>query len=170
MVVVWLITLVAGIVIAAGASRRAVGDVNVGNATGSALTQVTLITLSDHGDRRLIVPVGGVTVLATLVIAVVIRDGELSQIDGAVLVGIWAASMAAVSRWHRTDGAADPIDRAVRPRDVVRVLGWLALVGLAATAVVRAFVELADTFGVPELVASTIVLARSMAAIIGLAS
>lgn len=213
MVLVWLVTLVLGVVVAAVASRQAVGaalriadglgvsqgligvtlvaigtdlpeiansisasltghgDINVGNATGSALTQVTLIlailvvvapalvTSSTTADRKLIAPVGALTVLATLVIAVLIGDGTLSRLDGAILVGIWAVSMTIVSRWQRHDHELAPGADGVHPTDVVRVLGWLGLVGVAAAAVVRAFVELADTFGVPELVASTIVLA-----------
>lgn len=147
------------------------GDVNVGNATGSALTQVTLIlailivaapalvSTSEAADRQLVLLVGGLTVVATVIIAIVIRDGVLSRLDGALLVAIWAVSMTVISRWQRPDHVAASAGADLRLADVLAALGWLALVGLAATVVVRAFVELADAFGVPELVASTIVLA-----------
>lgn len=147
------------------------GDVNVGNATGSALTQVTLIlailivaapalvSTSEAADRQLVLLVGGLTVVATVIIAIVIRDGVLSRLDGALLVAIWAVSMTVISRWQRPDHVAASAGADLRLVDALAALGWLALVGLAATVVVRAFVELADAFGVPELVASTIVLA-----------
>ncbi len=40
-----------------------------------------------------------------------------------------------------------------------RLLGWLAVVAGSATLVVQAFVRISDDIGVPELVASTVVLA-----------
>lgn len=151
------------------------GDLNVGNATGSALTQVTLIvailmlaapalaSADGEEERRIVGPTGVLTVLASLVIALLVSDGSLSRIDGVVLVSAWFASLAVVSRWQRPGRTL-----AVVPRDdagvsvartALAVLGWLGVVGVAATVVVRSFVELTDDLGVPELIASTIVLA-----------
>lgn len=148
------------------------GDLNVGNATGSALAQVTLIisilafaspALLERGndeERSLVVPTGAMTVAATLVIALVIRDGVLSRSDGVLLVMIWAACMTAVSRWQRRDRVAPgEATRSGLGRTAVVVIGWLAVVAGSATIVVHAFVEITDAIGVPELIASTVVLA-----------
>ena len=137
MIVWWFAALVAGVAVAAYASRRAVdraldiadrldlstglvgvtivaigtdlpeiansisssvsghGDLNVGNATGSTLTQITLILailalasrslrtdggVDDHHPVE--VPIGVLTVAATVLIAVLIVDGHLSRVDG----------------------------------------------------------------------------------------
>lgn len=216
MIALWVVVLVAGIVVTALASRRAVagalevaeslgastgligvtlvavgtdlpeiansivasisghGDLVVGDATGSALTQVTLIlaillvaapSLSSTigSDERLVAPAGALTVVATVVIAIAIADGYLSRADGVLLVVIWVASMALIRRIHRPD-KVDPDDppATTDPRVARRsaaVLAWLALVGAAATAVVQAFVRITDALEVPQLIASTIVLA-----------
>lgn len=152
------------------------GDLNVGTATGSTLTQVTLVlailaaalgadvertvsTSSDPHEHDVVIPVGGITVVATLLIAVLVADGELGRVDGASLVALWAVSMMALSRWHgRQDAPASGNDGAVA-RLAVALLGWLILVGASAAVVVRAFVEVTDTVGVPELIASAVVLA-----------
>lgn len=220
MVVVWIALLVVGVVGAAFASRRAVGDaltiadqlgvskgligvtlvavgtdlpeiansisaslsghgdLNVGDSTGSTLTQITLVLAvllavapasvlasrprrgrSSAGERDVVVPVGLMTVCATLIIAVLISDGDLSRADGLVLVLLWAASMIVVSRWQRPDDpVTDRIDAGLW-RCAGTLIVWLLVVAVSATAVVRAFVELTEIFGVPELIASTIVLA-----------
>lgn len=147
------------------------GDLNVGDSTGSALTQVTLIaailvaaspTLVERAGseaKDLVAPVGFLTVVATLVIAFLISDEVLSRSDGVVLIAIWAATMVYVGRTHRYE-RTDTSDReGTSGRVIVSVLVALGFVAVSAVAVVRAFVELSDAFGVPELVASTVVLA-----------
>lgn len=148
------------------------GDLNVGNATGSTLAQVTLVlailafaspTLLDRGaqdDRPLVVPIGVMTVAATLVIALVIGDGALGRGDGALLISLWALSMLVVGRAQRGDRVLrDRVGGAGIGAGAVSVVAWLAVVAASATLVVRAFVELTDAIGIPELVASTVVLA-----------
>lgn len=148
------------------------GDLNVGDSTGSALTQVTLVLAilivatpnlvdraADSDGDRLVIPVGTMTVAATLTIAVLVRDGSLSRSDGMILVASWAIGMIAVNRWQRRDHVIADVPRSNVGRDLARVLGWLAVVAAAAMLVVRSFVELTEALGVPELVASTLVLA-----------
>ncbi len=156
------------------------GDLNVGDSTGSALTQVTLVLAilamivptealragnrshrgaSTSGEADVVVPAGVMTVCAVLIIAVLISDGTLSRLDGLVLVLVWAGSMVALSRRQRpVDPIGERFDAAVWRRSAW-LAGWLLVVGAAATAVVQSFVALTDAFGVPELIASTIVLA-----------
>lgn len=216
MAVLWTLALLAGIAIAALASRRAVsaaldavdalgvsaglvgmsvmavgtdlpeiansimasisghGDLNVGDSTGSALTQVTLVLAllllaagaielrPDRDDDQprgpaVAVPVGLMTVAALLGLAVLLADGELQRWNGVVLVGAWVLSLGWMR--HREHGA----ERAAVPGEAggaaARALGWLAVVGLAASLTVRSFIELTDRIGVPEFVASSVVLA-----------
>lgn len=147
------------------------GDVNVGNATGSTLTQITLIlailalsfsALRTDGseDRRGVeLPIGLMTVGATLLIAVLILDEHLSRADGALLVGVWIVSMLVVNRWQHTSHLLTSVSSTHGKLGVWRLLGWLAVVAFSATLVVQAFVRISDDLGVPELVASTVVLA-----------
>jgi cation:H+ antiporter len=152
------------------------GDVNVGDSTGSALTQVTLVLAiltaaaggdihrsrtsgPDAAERDIVVPVGVVTFLATLLIALLVADGALGRVDGATLVGVWAIAMVTLTRWHGRDvvmvgDADDGVGRLA-----FALLAWLALVGTSSVLVVRSFVELTDAIGVPELIASAVVLA-----------
>ena len=160
------------------ASLSGHGDLNVGDSTGSALTQVTLVLAlllfaspanplagrmvrraSADGERDVVVPVGLMTVFATLIIVILVSDGLLSRLDGLILVLIWAVSMVAVSRMQRQeDPVVERIDVGTSRRAAL-LIGWLLVVAVSATAVVRSFVELTEIIGVPELIASTIVLA-----------
>ncbi len=141
------------------------GDVNVGDSAGSTLTQVTLIlgilcviARPIPTDRRMVVPVGAATVAAMLLTAILLADERFGQLDGLVLVAIWAISMVALGY---QDSPVESSSRDRRPvaRSVVVVLAWLAVVAVAATAVVQAFIRLTDALGVPELIASSVVLA-----------
>ncbi len=155
------------------------GDVNVGDSTGSTLTQITLVLAvlvvasprnplagrnrnggdGSGGERDVVVPVGLMTVFATLIIVVLLSDGDLSRLDGLVLVLLWAVSMVAVSRLQRPEEPVVERIDASTSRRAALLIGWLLVVAVSATAVVRSFVELTEIIGVPELVASTIVLA-----------
>jgi cation:H+ antiporter len=214
MIVVWILGLVAGVVVAALASRRAVGaaleasealgvstglvgfsvvavgtdlpeiansitasladhgDINVGDSTGSALTQVTLVLallvlaagLSTESQRRessesIAVPAGLVSVGALVLLAVMISDQHLSRSNGLVLVAVWVATLVWMHRRSRGDEPRPRVADEHISRSVGRTIGWLLVVGAAAMLIVRAFVEITDRIGVPEFVASSIVLA-----------
>lgn len=213
MVILWMASLVVGVVGAAYGSRRAVtgalavademgwskgligatlvaigtdlpeiansisasltghGDLIVGDATGSALTQITLIlailvvaaakmgNVSQDTGTELAVAIGALTVVACLGIAWAVSDGELGRFDGLLLVSFWVSSVLILGRWQRETKVVPDGPRLGLGRAVAMLMGWLAVVGAAATLVVRSFVELTDAIGVPELVASTVVLA-----------
>ncbi len=142
------------------------GDLNVGNATGSALTQITLVLALlivasgfrlDLRERLdVVVTTGVATVIGLVLLLVLVSDGTLSRLDGLLLVTLWLASILLLRQSEPTS---------LRPRDgsgvgleVGTTLLWLAIVAGAATVVVYSFVELADRFGVPEFVASALVL------------
>ncbi len=147
------------------------GDLIVGDATGSALTQITLIlailtiaaakmgTVSQDTGNELAVAIGALTVVACLGIAWAVSDGELGRFDGLLLVSFWVSCVLILSRWQRETKVVPDGPQLGMGRAVAMLMGWLAVVGMAATLVVRSFVELTDAIGVPELVASTVVLA-----------
>lgn len=220
MTLLWTVALVAGILVAAAASRRAVGaalvasaasglpsaivgltvvavgtdlpeiansvsaavagqgDINVGNATGSAMTQVTLVlallclaTPGLRADRFTVVAVGTGTSIVLLVDAWLVRDHLLSRPEGIALVAGWIAVMMLMIRFRSSMLGAEP---EVSPPEVDDVAGrshrvavtsgsvalaWLAVVATAALIVVESFVRITDALGVPPLIASAIVLA-----------
>lgn len=147
------------------------GDLNVGDSTGSALTQVTLILailafatplLSEQTRGPgvpLFVPVGAMTVGSTLLIAILIRDEQLGRLDGLLLVTGWMVTMVAVGRWQHVSRVVPSATRTGIGRSLAGTMMWLALVAASATVIVQAFVKVTEIIGVPELVASTVVLA-----------
>jgi cation:H+ antiporter len=207
MMVVWVAGLVAGLVVAAAASRRAVihalraseiagvsagligvtvvaigtdlpeiansivaafsgdGDVLVGDSAGSAFTQVTLVmgilcvASVITADRPSIAALGLLTVGALAVVAIFVQDGVFSRTEGLILVGAWVGAVivtylvAPPADGDGHDGSA----RAAAPH-AFRSLGWLAIVAVASTVVVESFVQVTDSIGVPQLVASAVVL------------
>lgn len=151
------------------------GDLLVGDAAGSALTQVTLIlgllclgTTPIHADRDIVLTIGTMTTAALLVVALMVQGGALSRWEGALLVAAWAVAIVVTQRRSAEPPTVSPPVR--QPGDAVRhpdgstgrhvavALGWLLVVGVAATAVVESFVELSDRIGIPQLIASAIVL------------
>lgn len=208
MIAIWTVGLIAGMVAAALASRRAVvaaltagevahvspafigvtvmavgtdlpeiansiiaawtghGDVNVGDSAGSALTQVTFVlavvcflAAPVRSTSRVVIALGAATAAALALDALLVNDGSFGRSDGLLVVSIWLVSLAVFGRL-RTPPAGDvgPTRWNAAPH-VAMTIVWLAVVGLAATIVVRSFVALTDALGIPELVASAIVLA-----------
>jgi len=107
-----------------------------------------------------VIAVGALTVAACLGIAVAIGDGVLSRLDGLLLVLFWIASALALRRWQRgAEPVSDEKTGTGLGRGLTSLTAWLAVVAGAAMLVVRSFVELTDAIGIPELIASTVVLA-----------
>ncbi len=141
------------------------GDLVLGDAAGSAMTQVTLImailllvAVKMRVDRHSVGVLGGVTALALGLVALLVRDGALSRLDGILLVGIWIGALVLLEQ-VRPDPPNPVVTDARRAIPfALRTVAWLLVVGVAAAIVVRSFIELTDALGVPELVASAVVL------------
>ena len=92
---------IANSIVASAAGR---GDLNVGDSTGSAATQITLVLgvlcllRPLVADRRLVGSAGLLTVAAFAVAAWMMTDLTLSRLEGAVLVLGWVGSTALVYR------------------------------------------------------------------------
>ncbi len=212
MIVIWVLVLIVGIVVAALASRRAVGaaletsealgisagfvgitilaigtdlpeiansimasitdhgDVNVGDSTGSALTQVTMIlailllipgmtSKISRDELRVVVPAGLMSVGALVLLAIFLSDGTLGRLDGILMVSAWAIAIFLLGKRMNEGDETPRVPDGEVGRQIVATLFWLGIVGVAAIAVVQSFVEITETIGVPEFIASTIVLA-----------
>ena len=152
------------------ASLSGHGDLNVGDSTGSALTQITLILAMlmlaaglsldlDHSESKVAVSTGLMTTAALVALAIMLSDGTLGRIDGIVLVSAWFVSLVWMARRNRGGDHAPRVPDDRVGRAIARTLLWLSLVGVAATVIVRSFIEITDSLGVPEFLASSIVLA-----------
>jgi cation:H+ antiporter len=151
------------------ASLTGHGDVNVGDSTGSALTQITLILAllvlgglsvgMRRKESKVAVPAGLIAVCALVVLAIMLSDGTLGRADGAILVVAWIVSLVWMERHDRQGDAIPRIPDGQTGAAIMQTLLWLSVVGIAATVIVRSFVEITDSLGVPEFVASSIVLA-----------
>ena len=143
------------------------GDLIIGDAAGSALTQVTFILAllclgagPIHADRNTVLTTGTMTTVALLAAALLIRDELFARWEGALLVAAWVLAIIAIQR-QRTPHTPDlgpPETGGSTGRHVAVALGWLLLVGIAATAVVESFIVISDQLGIPQLIASAIVL------------
>ncbi len=139
------------------------GDLNVGDSIGSAATQVTLglgllpllAGAFDVGRRRVRVT-GVATVLALLLGAMLMVDGDLTRLDGAVLVTAWAVATWVVVRSRAVtldepDGARrrPPVARRRIAWHAALTLGFLVVVGAGAAATVTGIVRIAEDLAVP---------------------
>ena len=154
------------------ASAEGRGDLNVGDSTGSAATQITLVVgvlclLRPLPVKRRLVAISGALIVAGFALAaLVLANGELSRSDGALLVGAWVVASFVV---YRTTGfthelESDMADTPAGPSTgpwilTARTLLWLTFVAGGATVAVTAFGRMVDDLGVPEYATSFILLA-----------
>lgn len=98
-------------------------------------------------------------VVALLGVALVVRDEVFSRTDGLLLITFWVISLFVARRFSEDDPTRSPVRGTNALVPAAKALGWLVIVAGAATAVVQSFIRLTEAAGVPELVASAIVLA-----------
>ncbi len=145
------------------ASLSGHGDINVGDSIGSAVTQSTLVLalLPLIGgafaiDRRDAVSTGGATVIALLLGAGLMLDGDLTRIDGLLLVGFWALASYVIFKFAPPEQLELPIEEQPPRRTMtwLEAAGALAVVGGGAFAAVQGFVGIAESMELPEYVVS----------------
>lgn len=153
------------------ASAEGRGDLNVGDSTGSAATQITLVLgilcfIRPLPVKRRLVAISGSLIVAGFALAsLFIADGRLSRIDGALLIASWVLASFLV---HRTTGvghemapelSAEELDSGPGPWILAGgALLALAIVAAGATVAVTAFGRLVDDIGVPEYASSFLLL------------
>lgn len=136
------------------------GDLNVGNAIGSTLTQMTLVLglLPFLGGwmvvaRRGVLVIGGLTTVALLVGVILIGDGQFSRADAAVLVVGWVVGITLASRANVWPDPESPSDRSGgRFRHTIGTVFYLLVVTVGAIGSVAAMIEIAELLSVPEYV------------------
>ncbi len=144
------------------ASLEGLGDVNVGDSIGSVVTQMTLVlglmpllggALLLSRRRATVVGVG--IVLALVLGAVLMQDGDLTRVDGALLVTSWVVLSFAVWRIGDPGDAErpEPADGGLL-RPVVQLLAGLAVVTGGVMAAIWGVVNLAEAAGVPVFLVS----------------
>ncbi len=134
------------------------GDLNIGDSVGSAATQATLvlgllpfIVGAFRIGKKRVWRIGWVTVGALLITAAVAADGWLSRVDALILIGAGVAGFAIVT--EQLPPMAEPVlpvESRRKSFHVAAALGWLALVGLGASAAVWALVGVAEMLNVSE--------------------
>lgn len=140
------------------------GDINVGDSIGSAVTQSTLVLalLPLVGgamalERRDVLGVGFATVALLVIGAVLLADGRLDRVDGALLVGLWGVSSVVVWRIAPPLQLPLPMDtrrRRGRGLTFLEAVGGLTVVGGGAYVAILGFVRLSETIGLSEYVVS----------------
>lgn len=134
------------------------GDINVGDSVGSAVTQVSLVLglLPILGGafvvgRRRVARVGGATVGALVMGALLMTDGFLSRTDAVLLIVAWLLGSLLV--WLDLPPEAQPslqVEARHKLTRIVTALVSLAVVALGATAAVWGLATIAEELEVPE--------------------
>jgi len=130
------------------------GDVNVGDSMGSVITQITL-TLGilclakglTNADRNFVIGVGTATFFAAVTVRVLVDDGDLSRLDGAILIMLWLGGTALLGHGELRPREVFATGNRAVAIDTAMALLWLAVVGILAIGVVESFLRLADIFG-----------------------
>lgn len=136
------------------------GDINAGDSIGSAATQSTLVLglLPILGGafsigRRQVAGIGGVTVGALLLGAILMSDGDISRLDALVLIG--STLLGTALTWLSLPATDVPSREEAPPNRVAEALlalGSLAFVAAGAMIAVWAVTSLAEELDVPEYV------------------
>lgn len=146
------------------ASARDHGDLNVGDSTGSVVTQLTAVlgmlcfVGRMESSRRYILTVGVMTVLSLLTGALLFSDGSFERVDGGLLIAFWLGGTFIIQRPTPRTVAADR-EHGVMGGLVGQTLLYLSLVGAGATVAVESFTRVAESLGAPEYLLSFFVLA-----------
>ncbi|MBT8215271.1 MAG: hypothetical protein KJO17_00305 [Acidimicrobiia bacterium] len=137
------------------------GDLNVGDSVGSTITQVTLVLGLlpffvrggfTVGRSRVLLP--SLIIAGQLaVVAFLLRDGQFSRIDGAVLISLWVGGSFLL--WRKGPVPSEPtisVPSRRKSYHAAATLLALAIVGGGATVAVIGFIELSELMGVPEFI------------------
>jgi cation:H+ antiporter len=138
------------------------GDLNAGDSIGSTVTQATLVLgLLPFFAAGFIVRASrvlalcGACIVGLAIGVLLMRDGDLSRMDGAALVGSWVAGSALLIRCLSGNEAYDRASPSPhRLRHGLLVLGFVSLVGVGSAVVVTAFAEISALLEVPEYLLS----------------
>jgi cation:H+ antiporter len=137
------------------------GDINVGNALGSCLTQISLVLGlavliggTVKGTRRNILVLGGGATLAVALAAFVVLDGRLDSADAGLLIFTYILILAVTTKLTCREVGTKDFDLSHLKNGLTKTLGLLvaSLVGvvIGAIVVVENVITLSSLVGVPE--------------------
>lgn len=152
------------------ASYSGHGDINAGNALGSALAQITFIvslvailggTIEAH--RRNVIVLGAGAVIAAALALWALSDGDLGREDGLLLVLSYCLIMAACAKMSVREFGAElgsKLDDGGNslPRTIVMLFVSLSLVILGAGLTVESAITISRGLGIPEFIISFFVI------------
>lgn len=141
------------------------GDINVGNTLGSSLTQISLIlallallggVVKAH--RRNVIILGVCAIVAVVIAAILIMDGELSRVDAIVLIVTYALLIFVSSRFSVREVKTTKINIYCTVKNVKKCLLilLLAIIGVVvgAAMIVNSVIVLSQDMGLPEYLIS----------------
>ncbi len=137
------------------------GDINVGDTLGSCLTQISLVLgivvmLGGvlEAKRRNILVLGGAATTAVALAAIVMLDGDLTQLDAALLVVSYAILLAIATKFTVGEHGKKEVNvpRMKHGLPVTFLFLVLALAGVVAGAivVVESVISVSRAIGIPE--------------------
>lgn len=147
------------------------GDISVGDSFGSVNTQITLVLgLIPFFCRfcRLIprrFAVVGASEVAILVVSVLlVVDGNVTRIDGLILILLWVFSIWVIRRFGEEKIAIEESEEILKPKLSIVRMAFLVLLGFVGVAVgsymvVESVIEISKAFGVSEYLVSFFFLA-----------
>ncbi len=147
------------------------GDISVGDSFGSVNTQITLVLglipffcrFCRLIPRRFaVVGVSEVVILIASVFLVV--DGDVTRMDGLILILLWALSIWVIRRYGEERIAAEESEEILRPKLGIRRIAFLAVLGFVGVAVgsylvVESVIVISSALGVSEYLVSFFFLA-----------
>jgi cation:H+ antiporter len=145
------------------ASFQGFGDINAGDSIGSALTQTTLVLgLLPLLGGAFVVPrrrtsAIGIAIVASLLLgAALMGDGDLSRLDGGILLGAWV--LASLLVWRQgvppsREAPPESVDGRAR-RSVLELIGGLVVITAGVMLAIWGTVEVAESAGVPAYLIS----------------
>lgn len=141
------------------------GDINVGNALGSCLAQISLVLGATAilggtvlGTRSNILLLGGAATASTAIAAFVVMDGVLGSDDALLLIASYLVIMAITARFTCREFGTKEIDisHLKNRMPVTFILLVVSLVGvvIGAVVIVENIIAISNGFGLPEYLIS----------------
>jgi cation:H+ antiporter len=134
------------------------GDINAGNALGSALTQITLIAAlavvtggTIRGKRSDIMLLGGCTILATMLGVLAMEDGYISQLNATFLILSYLILIFIAQKYTVKEYFVQKLGTK-HLRDIGLLFLFVGGVILGAFTVINSVIALSIGLGLPEYI------------------
>lgn len=142
------------------------GDISVGDSYGSVMTQISLVLglIPFFCTFCRLIPstfkyVGAVEVGVLIFSIFLAADGNVTRVDGVILLFIWAGSMIILRKFAEQRIVLDESIEIEEPKeDLSKILGWLTIgfigIGIGSYVVIESAITISRFFGVSEYLIS----------------